>query len=377
VAHPIVHGTTVNKTASIHQSKRREKKIVKWISLPNQNAKNRPQNSQPNQKQGLLILQWNAKGLRSRAAEIKNYLAECVLKPDIICVQETNFKPTIDWNLVGYNVERQDHPDKKIGGGVATFVRQEISYNRINTPVGIECVAIRIKNSGNDLIVVNFYQTSGTAHINTTAYKTLFSHSNLIAVGDANSHNTLWGSNETDATGQEFETILDELNLSILNDGQGTFIKQIAHGGGMSAIDITIASPQLALRCNWEVYHSAMGSDHYPILTHLDQPVDQHDLAQERFNCKKADWASFKDACSQTLNDSCRNENLDLFHNNITTAILEAADASIPKINGLLRPKSVPYWNEECGAAIKNRNKALKTARATGIPADMLNYKKN
>ena len=63
------------------------------------------------------ILQWNANNLNSlkSASEFKNFV--WFNKPDVICIQETHLKPHQNYYLPGYNVERRDRLDKRMGCG--------------------------------------------------------------------------------------------------------------------------------------------------------------------------------------------------------------------------------------------------------------------
>ena len=90
--------------------------------------------------------------------------------------------------------------------------------------------------------------------------------SNLI-VGDFNGHNYMWGSHDADTQGEVIERFTDKHNLCILNDGTHTYLKpQAQHvNRPMSAIDLTISTPGLALKCvggparypwHWPLSHS-------------------------------------------------------------------------------------------------------------------------
>ncbi|KAI1286507.1 Pancreatic lipase-related protein 2 [Halotydeus destructor] len=81
---------------------------------------------------------------------------------------------------------------------------------------------------------------------------------------DANSWSPLWGSLETDNRGQLWEDYLSNSALQLLNDGQPTFARATATGMTETAIDITLASPNLS--CQWEIDKDYSLSDHRAIL---------------------------------------------------------------------------------------------------------------
>ena len=86
---------------------------------------------------------------------------------------------------------------------------------------------------------------------------------NTIICGDFNSHNILWGSENTDKNGRLVEEFLLERNLVLLNDGEGTRIDP--HSGKRSCLDLTLISPNLAAKSSWEATTQNLGSDHFVI----------------------------------------------------------------------------------------------------------------
>ncbi len=57
------------------------------------------------------------------------------------------------------------------------------------------------------------------------------------------------------------------------------------------------------------------------------------------------------------------------------TVLLKAANESIPKSNGQMKRKMVPWWTEECSAVVKERNKALRILRRTHNFQNLIKYK--
>ncbi len=50
---------------------------------------------------GISILQWNARSLISNGQELKCFIEELSVKPNVICVQETWLKPSLDFIIMG------------------------------------------------------------------------------------------------------------------------------------------------------------------------------------------------------------------------------------------------------------------------------------
>lgn len=70
----------------------------------------------------ITILQWNMNGFNKKYEEITLLIQD--LNPDIICIQETNFKNDNITNLAnydGYNKNRLD--SARASGGVAIYVK--------------------------------------------------------------------------------------------------------------------------------------------------------------------------------------------------------------------------------------------------------------
>lgn len=105
----------------------------------------------------LSILQWNARSLIANGQELKNFIEELEVKPNIICIQETWLKPTLDFIIYGYTVVRKDRDTT--GGGVATFIQQGINYRNIelNVLVDVEVVLVDIWIGRTKTKIINFY----------------------------------------------------------------------------------------------------------------------------------------------------------------------------------------------------------------------------
>ena len=56
----------------------------------------------------LSILQWNARSLIANGQELKHFIEEIDVKPNIICIQETWLKPSLEFIIHGYTAVRKD-----------------------------------------------------------------------------------------------------------------------------------------------------------------------------------------------------------------------------------------------------------------------------
>ena len=108
-----------------------------------------------------------------------------------------------------------------------------------------------------------------------------------------------------DTRGVVIERFTDRNNLCILNDGSPTYLKpQAQHSQNpISAIDLSICTPGLALRCTWEVLSDTHGSDHYPVLISVPPSSGDTDQGSDpsHWVFSKADWEQFAELCMDKI----------------------------------------------------------------------------
>jgi ribonuclease HI/exonuclease III len=321
-----------------------------------------------------IIMQWNACSLTARSAELKNYLSTVEKSPDIICVQETFLKANKLFKLDGYVIIRNDRAERP-GGGLATLIKEGISHRVIDSPANIECLCIEIKSKNIKYVIVNVYIVP-CIHVDFDEYKGIFNFKNAIITGDFNAHNTLWGSSTTDSRGQDLENLLEETECVVINTGQPT---RQNHGGGMSVLDLTMVSKELASKCAWTVLADTLGSDHLPTLTHLNVPFEAGALSPPRWILNKADWPGFREECRELINNSIASDDIEVFSSNISDAIITAATNNIPKtgISSNKKYRPLPYWNESCSNAIRSRNMNRNKLNKSHRDEDGMLYRKS
>ena len=325
-----------------------------------------------NNNNNIRILSWNAGSLPAHGAELKHYIDEVDPKPQILCIQETWLQDTSTYNIPGYNKEVKCRKDRK-GGGVATFIQQSIPYERLlNIPNEIEGITIKVKLIDTDVTITNLYIPP--AHpTDAEVLKPIFKVNNLILCGDLNAKNTLWGSTGNDARGRLLEEILDEANATVLNTGAGT---RLGRDGTYSHIDVAFATGRIAMKSQWSLLEDdEWGSDHRPTMIHIDERPAMEEEIGYKLNLKKADWSSFKDACRDNINNdviddtSCNYETL-------AAKIMDNAEKCMPRIRTGRKNdrKRVPYWNDRCTTAVKERRRMRDKMRRTRNIDDCIRY---
>ena len=319
----------------------------------------------------LTILQWNVCGLLPRLAELKNYINKAETFPDIICIQETFLKENKNVEIFGYNIERRDRPDGA-RGGVAILINKNLSYNLIISFPEIEELSIELNLGPQKLKICNIYNPPGNK-INEDVYNQIAARSNQILLGDFNAHHPVFGGKLLDPAGRILENIINNNNLCILNDKSGTYL---THSGKTTSIDLTITSNNLAIKCNWSVMDNTMGSDHYPIITTVNENPQRPSTPEPTYIYKKADWQKFSIEATKTFENPLQSPDLTEFHNNIISAIHEAAINTIPSSSHKSDSKAVPYWNQKCQENVKKRNKAHKKMKRSNDLDDCIEYRR-
>ena len=102
------------------------------------------------------------------------------------------------------------------------------------------------------------------------------------------------------------------------------------------------------------------GSDHFPII--LESTGSEPQSRLPRWRLDKADWRLFTDLTSPVRpvnefggSDAAVTYFTDLLHT--------AALRSVPRTSGHFRKRPVPWWNEDCSAAVKMKHAAFSRLR--------------
>ncbi len=281
--------------------------------------------------------------------------------PIAFCLQETKLQPNKQCKIFNYKVYRKDcPPTNNAKGGVLVAAHVSIKSEAVLLQTSFQAVATRI-HSVRPITLCSIY-LHHEDDINLADLKNLIQQlpSPFILSGDFNSHNTLWGSNNTNSRGKIIENLLSDPHICLLNTGKNTRFD--CYTGRSTAIDLTLCSSTVLDELTWDIADNLYNSDHFPQIIGLKLT---HTLSIPRFqnwNIKKANWNLFK--TSLALPD-INNLPHDVEEANtcITNAIIASAENSIPKFSPISNKKNVPWWNQDCSAAIKTKNRALNAAK--------------
>ena len=320
-------------------------------------------------RRSLRILQWNADGIRTGLPELTQMVRD--VDVDVVLIQESKLGPEDQTpNLPGFAVARRDRLTGPRGGGLLTFVREnlpfrEVSAYRDGAEGGtLEALSVEILTGRRQrYTIVNVYappvRRSGAEHQEGGA--------NLVALtvsgrhffgGDLNGHSALWDpAQPADEAGERIEEWMMSNALVSLNDGAATRVNRGT--GGLSAPDLSIAHTSLLARSEWCTL-DPLSSDHLPILSELGLTVQT--LADERprlrWNWKQADWPAFAKALDQEVleySDNGQSGSLTDDISFLSGAMLRAASSHI----GMVRAKRLgkEWMTPEVAEAIRERNR--------------------
>ena len=117
----------------------------------------------------------------------------------------------------------------------------------------------------------------------------------VIICADVNAHG-LWDPNTEDTLGAKPADCLAANQIITLDDGSPTRYR----GNSKTALDVTILHSSRLHLATWMIYDS-MGSDHLPLVTHLEKVQTKEKRKSRNFNLKKADWTLFQREMNERL----------------------------------------------------------------------------
>ena len=317
------------------------------------------------------ILQWNCRGLRSNYQDLQSLLSW--RKPLVVCLQETKLLPTTTCSFNGYSVFRKDIRSSTIAhGGVLAAVHHSFPTRQLALRSSLQAVAVRVQISRQELTVCSLYLPPGIPLPVVELRRLLLElPPPVLLVGDFNAHSTAWGCDSTGTRGRILESFIYDEYLCVLNTGKRTHFT--LPSGQTSALDLSLASPQIAHRFTWLVHDDPLGSDHFPVWIQLeDEPV--LGTRPQRWNLRKADWTKFESLLEALI--SARAETSAMSAEDFTSLLLSCADGCIPKTAGQPRRTPVPWWTKECRDAIRARERAYKKFDRRSTTENLIAFRK-
>jgi len=313
------------------------------------------------------ILQWNIRGLQANREELDIILSH--LQPSVICLQETFLKKNKIFTFKGYSCYHNYATEVNgvAHGGSSILVKSSTPHTQINLHTNLQAVAVRV-TCHKTITVCSIYLPPSDVFNSTDFYDLLNQlPSPVLIVGDFNAHSTLWGCTKVDRRGKIIEDLITKSNLCILNNASTTYVHPAT--GSVSAIDLSMCSPDIFLDTHWETLDDLCGSDHYPIAIRFGDR--EPSSAAPTWKLHKADWVSFADQARDQLGLGNQGISVEQFTEKLTTIATE----TIPKSKFSIRKRNTVWFNDDCKEAVKNRNKALRKAKLSPTSENMQQYK--
>ena len=287
----------------------------------------------------LRTMQWNAEGVQNKKMVLQNFLK--VNNIDICCIQEAHLNPNLRFSVRGYTIYRHD----RIGqhkGGVLTLVRNSFPSAEINRSAAkesTETLTVLVTLQDRDLTVINIYSASNKIILPQVQPN----QTNLLALGDFNSHSPSWGYKDINAKGENVEQWMTDNQLVLINkpDDDPSYYSRAWKTN--STPDLAIATDNIHKIAQREVCKQLGGSDHKPIIIDIERCGSKQDKLPPSWNYKKANWDLFKQL-SDDYTRSIETNKVEQSSKEWTAAVLKAAQESIPRGR---RRDYKPFWNKE------------------------------
>ena len=315
------------------------------------------------------IVQWNCCGLGDRQEDLRLLCKD--LKPSVILLQETKLTPNTPFSLQGYKPFRKDNPTGVPSGGAALLVSEDTLLSEVDLDTPLHAVAARVSLHRTITFCSVYLPPSATVTKETLLHLISQLPTPFVIMGDLNGHSPLWGSEDTNARGRIIESVVEQLDLCIFNDGSPTFTHNAY--GTSTHLDLTLCDPSLLLDFEWHVHGDMCGSDHYP--TVITPVVDEEEESTGRWNLKKADWSRFKTLCESKFSTEDILQTADPIAT-FTNILTDIASECIPRTTTVPRGPRVPWFNQECKEIRLERKTAQRRAKRTPTQANILTYKR-
>ena len=209
------------------------------------------------------LLQWNCRGLRTSAAELQLLVRQ--RRPLAISIQESKLSPDCSFSMKGFSIFRRDLAASTIAhGGVLLAVHHSVPVRELPLTTALQAVAARLCFMHREITICSIYCPPGAAlPVSELHLLMLELPPPVLILGDFNSHHSAWGCDSICPRGRRLASFLNDEGLCVLNTGSPTHFTMPS--GRTSALDLSLASPQLSPLFTWHADKDPMGSDHFPV----------------------------------------------------------------------------------------------------------------
>ena len=244
-------------------------------------------------------------------------------------------------------------------GGSLLYYRRDIPFHRIPLRTALQAVAARV-HLDRTYTVCSIYLPPNE-DISRQTLEDLIRElpRPFLLLGDMNARHNLWGDYSHNGRGEMIFKMVEESTITVLNSGEPTHFH--VQTGSMTAIDLSICSPDINLDFKWEVGYTLRGSDHYPIA--LQTVLSEPQSCAPKWCLSRADWETYRVSC--TLDQSVWDfNNVDEAVEHFLSRLHLAASTSIPRTSGIFHRRPTPWWNHECWLGRRATRRAYARLRA-------------
>ena len=227
------------------------------------------------------IVTFNAEGMSGNKAQILS-----TFDADVLCLQETH-KTSAPPTIPGFDLIIH-HPSLVYGSVIYARDKSIVSRSKDLTKSGIEILQLETEH----INIISVYKPPLTP-FTWPADHEIDGKAHLI-LGDFNSHNTIWGYENTNRDGETVEEWALMNNLTLIHSAKDKPSFQSARWRRGYNPDLVFVSSRYPLNFEKQTYQPIPKSQHRPILVNIKpvlRPVESTPVP--RFNFRKAKWEKF------------------------------------------------------------------------------------
>ena len=242
----------------------------------------------------------------------------------------------------------------------AFLLKIKFIHSQVQFQADLQAIAFCITINNKTYTVASVYVPPSEASNELTFDRMINSFSSrCLILGYFNGHIHLWEGNQENERGKIVEKSIDRHNLILLNDSVHTQFD--TYHLTSSLLDLSLCHSSVYMDVACEISSDRLGSDQHPIIITAntsDHPVPER---VPKWNFKKAKWDAYQDQCIAEITPDLFNDAEDKMAIFFSTLLDIAAD-NIPKTSPFPKRIVKPWFDEDCQAAEKERNKANRLA---------------
>jgi len=277
----------------------------------------------------LLILQFNANGLKNHALELQTVLYNKHV--DIALITETHLTKYSTIHIPGYKLLKTNHPDGTAHGGVAILIKSTILFELLpnfcldhlqsctiivklnNIPITIAAIYSPPKHKITVQNYTNYFNTVGN---------------NFIIGGDFNAKHHSWGCRANNPRGSVLHNFVSQKNFKVLAPPGPTYWPTSVRKNP-DILDIFIAKILSNIHCN-TINILDLNSDHSSVILTLNASPPLRPISPKLFN-RTTHKLQFHELVDQRIQLNVKlksKDDLDSAVNNFTNIIQSSAWSS-------------------------------------------------